>query len=127
MSFRGQPVSTTQTPITRAKISDGKSINVRVPSGKTIEAQQFYLIDNFFGVAMQHGNAGDDIVLQIEQAEYETDNIVTSEAFAMGTNIYWDKVVNKFTITSTNNRLVGKVTSPKDSNNVIWFLLSPQQ
>lgn len=127
MAFTGQPTPSTQVPVTRAKISDGKSITVRVPSGKTVQSQNFYLIDGFFGVAMQDGRENDDIVLQIEQAEYETDNIVTSEAFAMGATIYWDKAANKFTVTSTNNRLVGKVTSPKDSNNVIWFLLLPQQ
>lgn len=127
MAFTGQPTPSTQVPITRAKISDGKSITVRVPSGKTVQSQNFYLIDGFFGVAMQDGIENDDIVLQIEQAEYETDNIVTSEAFAMGASIYWDKAANKFTVTSTNNRLVGKVTAPKDSNNVIWFLLLPQQ
>ena len=127
MSFKGQPTPSTQVAITRAKISDGKSITIRVPSGKTVKAQNFYLIDGFFGVAMQDGQQNDEIALQIEQAEYETDNIVTSEAFAMGDNIYWRDTENKFTTTSTENRLVGKVTSPKDSNNVIWFLLLPQQ
>ena len=126
MSFKGQPTPSTQVAVTRAKISDGKSITVRVPSGKAVKAQNFYLIDGFFGVAMQDGQQNDDIALQIEQAEYETDNIVTSEAFAMGDKIYWDESENKFT-TTANDRLVGKVTSPKDSNNVIWFILLPQQ
>lgn len=127
MPFRGQPTPSTQVAVTRAKISDGESITVRVPSGKTIKSQNFYLIDGFFGVAMQDGKQNDEVALQIEQAEYETDNIVTSEAFTLGEKIYWDDSVSKFTTTSASNRLVGKVTSPKDSNNVIWFLLLPQQ
>ena len=45
----------------------------------------------------------------------------------MGDKIYWDESENKFTTTSSENRLVGKVTSPKDSNNAIWFILLPQQ
>lgn len=127
MAFKGQPISTTQVPVTRAKISDGKSVTLKVPTGKTVEAQNFYLINGFFGAAMQSGNEGDEIVLQIEQAEYETDNIVTTEAFALGEKIYWDTTKNKFTTTVGDNRPVGRVTDPKDSNNTIWFILLPQQ
>lgn len=127
MAFKGQPIPTTINPITRAKISDGKSVELKVPSKKTVTSQQFYLINGFFGVAMQSATEGQDITLQIEQAEYETDNIVTSEAFDLGDKIYWNDTTGKFTTTATDNRLVGKVTSPKDSNNVIWFLLLPQQ
>lgn len=127
MAFRGQPTPSTQVAINRAKIGDGKSVTVTVPGSKTVKTQEFYLIDGFFGVAMQDGNENDEVVLQIEQSEYETDNIVTAEAFAMGDKIYWDESENKFTTTSSENRLVGKVTSPKDSNNAIWFILLPQQ
>ena len=127
MTFKGQPISTTQAPITRAKISDGKSVTLKVPGGETVIAQQFYLINDFFGVAMQSGSEGEEIVLQIEQAEYETDNINTGEAFALGEKIYWDELGKKFTTTAASNRLVGRVASPKDSNNVIWFILLPQQ
>lgn len=76
---------------------------------------------------MQDGEKGDEVTLQIEQAEYETDNIVTSEAFEAGKLIYWDNTAKKFTTTSASNRLVGRVTDGKDSNNVIWFILLPQQ
>lgn len=127
MAFQGQPINTTQVAVTRAKISDGKSVTLKVPAGKTVEAQNFYLINSFFGVAMQAGAEGDEIVLQIEQAEYETDNIVTTEAFALGEKIYWDDTAGKFTTTEATNRLVGRVTDPKDSNNTIWFILLPQQ
>jgi predicted RecA/RadA family phage recombinase len=127
MAYTGQPVPSTQLAVIRAKISDGKSILVKVPSGKTADPQKFYLFDGFFGVAMESGVEGQEINLQIELAEYETDNIVTAEAFNKGDKIYWDNTAGKFTITSTSNRLVGKVTAPKDSNNVIWFLLLPQQ
>lgn len=127
MAYKGQPVPSTQKVVTRAKISDGKSVNLKVPVGKSVLAQNFYLINGFFGVAMQDGSANDDIVLQIEQAEYETDNIVTTEAFALGEKIYWDDTEGKFTTTAGDNRLVGRVTEPKDSNNAIWFILLPQQ
>ncbi|MCC0654913.1 DUF2190 family protein [Clostridioides sp. ES-S-0001-03] len=127
MAFKGQPTPSTITQITRAKISDGKSVRVILSDGESTKTQQFYLINGFFGVAMQDGEKGDEVTLQIEQAEYETDNIVASEAFEAGELIYWDNTAKKFTTTSTSNRLVGRVTDGKDSNNVIWFILLPQQ
>ena len=127
MAFKGQPTPSTITQITRAKISDGKSVRVILSEGESTKTQQFYLINGFFGVAMHDGEKGDEVTLQIEQAEYETDNIVTSEAFEAGKLIYWDNTAKKFTTTSASNRLVGRVTDGKDSNNVIWFILLPQQ
>lgn len=122
MAFKGQPTPSTILPVRRAKISDGKA--VRVTASKKVEAQKFCLIDGFFGVALKDAEIGEELELQIEQAEYETDNIVTTEAFKAGDLIYWNN--SKFTTTATDNRLVGRVTEGKDSNNVIWFILLPQ-
>lgn len=131
MAYKGQPIPSTLAPITRAKISDGKSVKVTVPENTSIKAQQFYLLDGFFGMAMESiitvSGETEELTLSIEQAEYETDNIVTSEAFKKGDLIYWADSSKKFTTTKSENRLVGKVTVAKDSNNVIWFLLLPQQ
>ena len=113
MAFKGQPTPSTITQITRAKISDGKSVRVILSEGESTKTQQFYLINGFFGVAMQDGEKGDEVV--------------TSEAFEAGKLIYWDNTAKKFTTTSASNRLVGRVTDGKDSNNVIWFILLPQQ
>lgn len=130
MTYKGQPIPSTLVPITRAKVSDGKSVKVTVSENTSIKAQQFYLLDGFFGMAMESiitvSGETDELTLSIEQAEYETDNIVTSEEFKKGDLIYWNDTDKKFT-TTKGNRLVGKVTVPKDSNNVIWFLLLPQQ
>lgn len=130
MSYTGQPIPSTEQQVTRAKISDGKSVKVAVPEKTTIEAQKFYLLGGFFGVAAQsivtEAGQTDEVTLTIEQAEYETDNIVTAETFDQGTKIYWNSAAGKFTATEGTNRLVGRVTQPKDSNNVIWFILLPQ-
>ena len=128
--YTGQPVPSTEQQITRAKVSDGKSVTVTVPEKTIIQAQNFYLLDGFFGMAAQSvttdaGQTG-EVNLTIEQAEYETDNIVTTEAFNKGDKIYWDSTVGKFTVTTGTNRLVGRVTQSKDTNNVIWFILLPQ-
>lgn len=130
MSYKGQPVPSTTYHSYRAKVSDGKSVRVTVPANTEIVSQQFYLIGGFFGAAMQSVKTGAgetaEVILDIEQAEYETDQITTTEAFNVGTSIYWDADTGKLTETATDNRLVGRVTAAKDANNVIWFLLGPQ-
>ncbi|MFW5436569.1 DUF2190 family protein [Paenibacillus apiarius] len=130
MSYKGQPVPSTTYQSYRAKVSDGKSVLVTVPAKTTIEAQKFYLLDGFFGAAMQSVTTGtgqtDEVTLNIEQAEYETDQIDTTQAFATGTLLYWDAAKAKLTETATDNRLVGRVSAAKDSKNIIWFILGPQ-
>lgn len=128
--YQGTPVPVNVHELARAKISNGKSVRVKVPENTTVTAGEWVLLDNFFGLAMQSIVTGagqtKDIVLTIEQAEYETDQISTTQAFAVGTPIYWNATTKKFTESETDNRLVGRVTNSKDANNVIWFLLLPQ-
>ncbi|GIO33251.1 hypothetical protein J2TS6_43920 [Paenibacillus albilobatus] len=130
MSYKGQPVPSTAYQSYRAKVSDGKSVRVPVPEKTTIEAQKFYLISGFFGAAMESVTTGagetSEVILNVEQAEYESDQIDKTQAFAFGTPIYWDATKSQFTETETGNRLVGRVTVAKDAKNVIWFLLGPQ-
>ncbi|PZM63638.1 DUF2190 family protein [Paenibacillus dendritiformis] len=128
--YQGSPVPVTVHELSRSKVSDGKSVTVTVPENTTVTAGEWALLDGFFGLAMQSAATGagetKDIVLTIEQAEYETDQISTSQAFTKGTPLYWNATTKKFTETETDNRLVGRVTNGKDANNVIWFLLGPQ-
>lgn len=130
MAYIGQPVPSTVYDVGYGKISDGKSVKVTVPESTTIEAGKFYLLDGFLGCAMQSvtTSAGEtaEVVLAIEQAEFETDQIETTQNFAKGTLIYWDVANKRFTETATSNRLAGRVTVSKDANNVIWFILGPQ-
>jgi len=132
MAYIGQPVPSTVYNVGYGKISDGKSVKVTVPENTTIEAGKFYLLDGFFGCAMQSVTtaAGEtsEVVLNIEQAEFETDQINAADAFNKGGLVYWDEA-NKRLTTSDGagaNRKVGRVTVPKDANNVIWFILGPQ-
>lgn len=135
MAFKGQPTPSTITPINRAKISDGKGLQVTVPENTTVVAQTFVLLDGFFGVAMESAKteAGETatIGLNIEQAEYETDQITAADAFNKGDLVYYKASTKKLTTnpgaTETPNRLVGKTTNKKDASNVIHFILLPQQ
>ena len=130
MAYVGQPVPTTVINVNSGKFSDGKSVRVTVPGNTTIEAGKFYLLDGFLGVAFQSVQTAPgqtaEVVLNIEQAEYDTNQIDTGQNFAKGTLIYWDAANNRFTETSTGNRLAGRVTQAKDTNNVICFILGPQ-
>ncbi len=130
MAYVGQPIPSTVVNINAAKFSDGKSVRVTVPANTTIEAGKFYLLDGFLGCAFQSVTTGAgesaEVILNIEQAEYDTNQIDTTQNFAKGTLIYWDAANNRFTETSTENRLAGRVTQAKDANNVICFILGPQ-
>lgn len=135
MAYTGQPVPSTVYNAARAKISDGKSVKVTVPENTTIEASKFYLLGGFFGAAMQSVTTGAgetaEVVLNIEQAEYETDQIDATQDFAAGTEIYWDgeeltESADDGGTPATEYRKVGRVTVGKDTNNIIWFILGPQ-
>ena len=130
MSYVGQPVPSTVVNINAAKVSDGKSVRVTVPENTTIEAGKFYLLDGFLGCAFQSVTTGAgetaEVILNIEQAEYDTNQIDTAQNFAKGTLIYWDETNKRFTETSAGNRLAGRVTQAKDSNDVICFILGSQ-
>lgn len=129
MAYTGQPVPSTVYNIGYGKISDGKSVKVTVPESTKVEAGKFYLLDGFLGCAVQSVETGAgetaEVVLNIEQAEYETDQ--TKEAdratMAVGTDIYWDKDNKYFTLSGTDI-YAGKITAAVDENGVIWFKLA---
>ncbi|MGY0692625.1 DUF2190 family protein [Virgibacillus sp. FSP13] len=137
MAYKGQAVPTTVHKTGRAKIGDGKSVRVTVPENTTVAANGLYEFDGFLGFAMQSVVTGagetEEIVLNIEQAEYETDQISTSQPFEKGTKVYYNPSTKKLTETAESGdaepvpyKKAGRVTSKKDSNNVIWFILGPQ-
>lgn len=124
MAFTGQPTPSTIINVSSGKISDGKS--VRLTAAEEVAQGNFYQIGGFFGLANQDAAVGEEVVLAIEQAEYETNQIKTDEEFAVGTSIYFDAASKVLTETVGTNKKVGIVSSAKDSNNVIWFVLGPQ-
>ena len=76
----------------------------------------------------EENTAGEVIALQIEQAEYITDQIDTTKTFTKGAELYFDPATKKFTDDNkvTGAFFVGRITATKDSNNVIQFILYPQ-
>lgn len=129
MAYVGQSVPSTVVNINAAKVSDGKSVRVTVPENTVIEAGKFYLLDGFLGAAFQSVTTGAgeiaEVILNIEQAEYETDQTKTNDRASMtvGEDIYWDKNNKYFTLSATDI-YAGKITSAADENGVIWFKLA---
>ncbi len=133
-------------------LSDGKSVKVSVPASTVITKGEIVLLDGFLGIATQSMTTGADgkvtsyngntvpagivpaeIVLNIDQAEYETSQITVADAFAKGDKVYWVAGTKLLSTEPNNdasgnpqNRPVGRVTAAKDANNVIWFILGPQ-
>lgn len=125
MAFDGQPVPSTEYQIPQPKVSDGQSVVVTATDN--VVAGEFYEIGDFLGVAMTNGKAGDKVVLNIEQAEYSTGQVVDSATFSVGSLVYWDGTASAFTNeVGTNNRLVGRCTSYDSEKKVLTFILGPQ-
>lgn len=109
-----RPVPVTIIPSSIAKISDGKSVVVTVPTAMLIEAGRFYVIEGFFGAAFTRvettAPAGTQVALNLEQAEY---TIATPQlaavTFVRGQLVYWTPG-NLLTNVATGNRLVGRCT-----------------
>lgn len=122
---------TTSYNAQRAKVSDGKSVRVTVPQNTSIEAGQLCFLDGFLGFAMQSVTtaAGEtsEIVLNIEQAEYECSQVDAADAFNKGDACYWDDGNKRLTtVQEAGMRYTGRVTSAKDAGGVIWLELAPQ-
>ena len=112
MSERPVPVTITSSRI--AKVSDGRSVVVTVPTAQLIEAGRFYVIEGHFGAAFSHvpttAPAGTLTALNVEQAEYEvTSPQLASVTFVRGQLVYWTPG-NLLTNVLTGNRLVGRCT-----------------
>lgn len=113
------------------KVSDGKSVKVTVPENTVVEQGKFYLLDGFLGMAVQSVTTGAgetaQVVLNIENGEYETSQVAVADTLAAGAKIYWDNTNKVFTQVAAGNRFAGVVTVGKDANNVMWFWFAPQQ
>jgi hypothetical protein len=112
------------------KISDGQSVRVSVPAVDAVVKGNFYLYDGFFGMAFSQKSANTaaaaDVILNIEECEYQTSQITVADAFAKGALVYYDNTTKLLTTVVGTNRLVGRVTVAKDADNNVFFKLGPQ-
>jgi len=82
----------------RAQVDYGRTVTLTVPEGMAVEPAQWLLLSGFFGIALQQSPADEatEIELQIMPAQYETDAINDSDAFVLGTDMYWDPGAGEF-------------------------------
>lgn len=128
MAFDGQPVPSTEYQIPQAKVSDGQSVVVTATGN--VVAGEFYEIGGFLGVAMTNVVGGGTVVLNIEQAEYQTTKVASGKTFTVGQIVYWDGTQLQFTSDemtgTTPHRVAGRCTSWDNTNKVLTFILAPQ-
>ncbi|ADD02647.1 protein of unknown function DUF2190 [Thermoanaerobacter thermohydrosulfuricus WC1] len=114
------------------QVSKGRSVKLTVPAGfGPVEANKFYEILGFFGMAVDNAQESEQVVLLTEQAEYETSQTDAAINYNVGDKLYFDPANKVFTTAADDGagnafRLVGRVTQGKDTNGVIWFILGPQ-
>lgn len=108
------------------KVSLARAVKVTVPTGKSVTQGTFALISGYFGLALQDAAEGEQVVLEIERAVYETTQINTADAFNLGDAVYWDDAAGLLTTSNGAgaNRLVGRVWRAKDASNSIEFVLT---
>jgi len=126
MAFDGQPVLSTEYQIPQPKVSDGQSVVVTATGN--VVAGEFYEIKGFLGVAMTNVVGGGTVVLNIEQAEYQTTKVASGKTFTVGQIVYWDGTAftSDAKTDTTPHRVAGRCTSWDDTNNVLTFILAPQ-
>lgn len=120
----------------RGKVAEGESVRV-IAEGK-VDKHDLAYAEGFFGMVTDikdkdtgqtgktEGVAGDEVMLTIEQAQYETTLIDNGQDYKVGTPVYWDATAGQVTETA-QPLLVGKVTRSKAPSGAIWLLLLPQQ
>lgn len=122
------------------RIGDGDSVKCTVPVSRDIIPGRWYLLDGFVGMATERvtttAAATSKVALEIANKEYEVGNnngaglneIDAADAFGLGDDVYFRttdglfKAVAHAAAAPANSVLVGRVTVPKDVNNVVWFV-----
>ena len=100
--------------------SDGKAIDVVVPSGQTWEAGDPVYAQGWHGFAMSAGEEGDVVAIEIEQSVWEMD-LGAGITGAKGDLVYITTATGALSGTAGTGKVVfGKVVLAKDSNNIAW-------
>ena len=116
------------------KMADGNSVDVTVPNGTVVAQGEFVYLDGFFGLAEfddKSVSTGSAVIsINIERAFYDTDQITTAEAFAVGALVNFNTATKLFTIAAVTGGVigpVGRVNIAKNADNVIGILLLDQR
>jgi hypothetical protein len=102
------------------------SITLAGGTDTLIEAKKFYQIGPFVGMAMNDkpATAGENVILDIELAEYETSQTTIGDVFAVGDPVYFDVGTGLFTTIKGGLTLNGAVTRALSADGVFHFKLT---
>lgn len=116
------------------KVADFKSVDVTVPDTVIVAQGEFVFLDGFFGLAefddKPVASGAATISINIEQSEYETDQITVADAFNKGDLVNFNTTTKLLTTAAVAGAIigpVGRVSQAKDQNNVVWFNLFGQR
>lgn len=106
----------------------GRNTVTVTPGAKVVTAGRFYLIEGFFGLAVQDTDPTNglhrlQVNLNCEPGVYEvsTNQVTVADAFnTRGADVYFDAATERFTTVAATNRKVGRVDVVKDAGGVIW-------
>lgn len=112
----------------RTKVSDGKS--VKVVADKDYNDGDFAVVNGFHGFVIGNALNGDNMVINIEQAEYEfsTEGLTAQ----VGDLITYTPATGKFKVAAVAagetpaDPAYLRVTEKSDANGVTWGILLPQ-
>lgn len=111
----------------RTKVSDGKS--VKVVADKDYNDGDFAVVNGFHGFVIGNALNGDNMVINIEQAEYEfSEEGLTAQ---VGDLITYTSAGKFQVATAASEGVPGdpaylRVTEKSDANGVTWGILLPQ-
>lgn len=128
------PVPVVSSVGRRALVSEGQS--VRVTADYACEVHDIVKANGFVGAVISIVNSkgvhgvekavkGDTLILNIQQGEYETDQIDEGQEYEVGAPVYFDADAKK--VLPTGDLYIGRVSREKSESGAIWFLLAPQQ
>lgn len=101
-----------------ALYTDGKAVEVTIPSGVTVVKDQAVNIDGWHGIAMEDGAAGDVIAIEVA-SRVHTIEVGSTITAAKGDVLYITKDDTNVVNNTTTDRPFGKVVVAKDSNNIV--------
>lgn len=114
------------------KLAGANTVTVAT-GGATITEGKFYLLEGYFGLAVQasHPAGGiprTEVNLDVSPGVYEfdPDQVTQGDTFAKGAEVYWDATNKKITTSDGGgaNRRIGRVENPKDAQGVVWVFIT---
>lgn len=105
-------------------VSDGQTVDLTLVASAAKEKGTPWYQNGFHGVLMEDASSGDSVALDIGLREWQIN--VGALTAAKGDVLYINTTTGALSNTDTD-RPFGKVSQAKDSNNIAWVVILPQE